>query len=120
MSPRRSRLFFVAAAVALSGCTATIYRAGQPAIEGRLVGGDDDHLAVRNAGGEVFRVPRAEIVDVDHPGNTWWWYPPYSIIPGFVVWWQSVQAAEDTSLVLRDAYAPLAPHEVQVREPEAP
>lgn len=66
------RLIFAAtilATTAACGATATVYTAGQPAIEGRIVGGDTSALYVQNAASEIYRVPKNRVHDVDHPGN---------------------------------------------------
>lgn len=72
--PRRQYRRVAAATVALWLCascsgTATVHTAGQPAIEGRIIGGDQAWLFVQNSGGELYRVPKSRVHDIDHPGN---------------------------------------------------
>jgi len=64
---------FVAALAALalltSGCAATLQRGSGPAIEGVLTDADATYLYIRSDSGAVYRVPRTEVSDIDHPGN---------------------------------------------------
>lgn len=59
------------ALVLLMGCgtTATISRNSGRDIEGRVLGGDDDHVYVKGAGGKPLQVSRDDITEVNHPGN---------------------------------------------------
>jgi hypothetical protein len=56
--------------VCLCSCanTSTI-RTDRLTLEGRIVGGDRDALFVRNEAGYDATVNRAEVQDIDHPGN---------------------------------------------------
>lgn len=53
-----------------AACTsATIHRSGGPDFEAQIVGGDRQHLYLRNEAGQTFAVPRSTVSDIDHPGN---------------------------------------------------
>lgn len=53
-----------------AGCsTATLERAGSPNIEARIVASDNKAVYVTGDDGQVYRVSRSTIRDVDHPGN---------------------------------------------------
>jgi hypothetical protein len=59
----------------LVGCSANaiIYRTDGSVVVGPIVGGD--HAVIEVAGhGETIRVERADIEDIDHPGNGWMFY----------------------------------------------
>lgn len=69
--PCRRATATAAALWVLASCsgTATVHTAGQPAIEGRIIGGDSTWLFVQNNAGELYRVPKRRVHDIDHPGN---------------------------------------------------
>jgi hypothetical protein len=54
-----------------AGCssTATLRRFGAPPLEARIVGGSATSLYIEDDDGRRYRVPRASVIDVDHPGN---------------------------------------------------
>ncbi len=51
------------------GTTATVHRRGGPAYEAEIVRSDANTLYLRDADGEIWPVPGAVVVDIDHPGN---------------------------------------------------
>jgi hypothetical protein len=55
--------------VTACGSTATLQRLGAPALEARIVGSSATSLYVEDDAGRRYRVPRASVLDVDHPGN---------------------------------------------------
>jgi hypothetical protein len=58
--------------ILLCGCstTATISRANGRELEGKIVGSNSGAIFVETEGDSTLRVPRSEITDIDHPGNT--------------------------------------------------
>lgn len=53
-----------------SGCSsATLERAGGPNIEARVVASDNKAVYVTGDDGQIYRVSRSTLRDVDHPGN---------------------------------------------------
>jgi len=56
---------------AFSACsnTATITRRSGPNFEASIEDSDSDSVYVRSGNGALYRVPRNDIVDIDHPGN---------------------------------------------------
>src|SRR5436190_22598247 len=74
--PARSRTAWTtgAASVVLlsfTACstTATVQRSNGPAYEATIINSDSGAVYVRAEDGLTYRVPRAEVVDIDHPGN---------------------------------------------------
>lgn len=63
------RIAAVLLAATACSAPATIKTSGQPAIEGRIVGGDGQALYVQNGSNEVYRLPKNRVLDIDHPGN---------------------------------------------------
>lgn len=59
----------LAAALLGVGCTATLARAGRPDLRGTIVGADPSYLYVDVPAHGLRAVPRAEVSDIDHPGN---------------------------------------------------
>jgi predicted phage tail protein len=57
--------------ILLCGCstTATISRANGRELEGKIVGSNPSSILVETDGDSTLRIPRAEITDIDHPGN---------------------------------------------------
>jgi hypothetical protein len=67
----RRLIYGASVLVLLGGCTATIVRSpkdGGP-IDGKIVGNSATKVYVLTPSGEEIGVPRAEIQEVDHPGN---------------------------------------------------
>lgn len=67
-----SLMFGVAFLVALSGCsdTAIIMRNKHCPIEAKIIGADRDNLYVQGEFSNApLAIPKAEIIEVDHPGN---------------------------------------------------
>ncbi len=79
MPPRARPLFraspgpLVAALVALvapaCSTTAAIRRNSGPNYEASIVRSDADAIYVRGGNGALYRVPRADVAEIDHPGN---------------------------------------------------
>jgi len=68
-SPGTLALVLVWTAVLGQGChSATILRRGAPDLEAVIVDGDAHHLYVQNDFGRVFRIDRAKVRAIDHPG----------------------------------------------------
>lgn len=66
----RIRGLAVLTSLALMGCaTATIHRRGQHDLEGAIQSSNAQFVYVRTGDGQVVAVPRADIAEVDHPGN---------------------------------------------------
>ncbi len=59
----------LAALCAHAGCAATVAHRDGRVIEGRITGGDRQTLALASATGEPITLDRADIVDIDHPGD---------------------------------------------------
>ena len=59
----------VALSVGACSTTATIHRAHGPAYEAEIADSDASRLRVLGDDGRLHEVPRAEVTDVDHPGN---------------------------------------------------
>jgi hypothetical protein len=51
------------------GTTATIHRWGAPPLEAQIVDSDPKSVYVEDDQGNRYRVPRASITELDHPGN---------------------------------------------------
>jgi hypothetical protein len=65
------RLVAVIALVCLGGCssTATIVRTDGPDNEAEIANSDAAALYVRARNGQIYRINRESIADIDHPGN---------------------------------------------------
>lgn len=65
-------LFWSLCLLVSSACatSATIRAPQDPPIEARIVGSGADGLDVETEAGDKTRVPRAGIVDIDHPGKS--------------------------------------------------
>ncbi|MSP91955.1 MAG: hypothetical protein EXR79_09190 [Myxococcales bacterium] len=91
----------VASALLVSGLgcgTATLHRAEEPAIDGRIAGSDAHTICIQNRAGRVFAVPDADVVDVDHPKAwaIWGWF--LYVVPGvlgMVEYFDSVQRLQN-------------------------
>lgn len=61
----------VVVSVTFSGCstTATIHRLNGPDYESTIVDSDARTLRLGGGDGRMYEVTRAEVVDIDHPGN---------------------------------------------------
>lgn len=117
--PRTCLLAFL---MSLTGCyaatSAAVHRDDQPGLRGIIEGGDSTHMVVRNAAGEMFRVPRAGVVDIDHPS----WTIAAGLftigIPGglygLYLWNQSTQAASSVADAAHWQSVPAAPDEIEV------
>jgi hypothetical protein len=68
--PLRAAGLGVIALLALGGCAATAtLTTTRGTAEATILGGDEDALLVMNEAGAKRRVPREEVVEIDHPGN---------------------------------------------------
>jgi hypothetical protein len=66
---KRWTVCFVSITFAACSSTATIRRGNGPAYEAAIASSDEQAVYVRGENGMTYRVPRAEVVDIDHPGN---------------------------------------------------
>lgn len=63
-------VFRLLAVIALCSCASTAtLTTTRGTTEATILGGDDESLAVMNEAGAKKRVPRDQVVDIDHPGN---------------------------------------------------
>jgi len=71
MMKARFRAVALSGAISLAGCstTATIHRTAGPAYEATIRRSDPTSVEVLGDDEQTYRVPCAEVADIDHPGN---------------------------------------------------
>ncbi|HJX62756.1 MAG TPA: hypothetical protein VJ860_02255 [Polyangia bacterium] len=67
--PGRLRGVALCTLLAFSACSATLTRRDGVSYEGTIAGSDAESVRIRTDSGSVERIRRADIVDIDHPGN---------------------------------------------------
>ena len=102
----------------MAGCgTATLHRAEDPAIEGRIAGADGRAICIQNRAGRVFAVPAAAVIDVDHPKAwaPWGWF--LYVVPGVLGMYEYYDSVQRLHTFPCPADARVAPPEERVMPP---